>query len=718
MNYDQIIAQVMMAKSTSEEKRAAAEKFRKDMPQCTVSVEELTRRIRQVAPEYHFEEGSPEEVEKRIALSESAHEQIVNYALELDDADFCQMGKKVFTGKQRTQGQNLGGYIHYFMPKEYEDELRRLANIKPGDENYDKRLEDEAKLRAAVFRHASGNADKFLDELKTADTEKLIESYPKYMHLGNIADVLRYLGDHNENEEVVSHEEYRQIYDKMLPLQEIISDYLYPLQALPYPVGHMVDWKQILNMSPDQQQAIADITRDAIAPRPKDNSNLWTKHDINPDVFEELPFYSNTKRNNFIEKQIGDKSDLIAQDILGNPIDLYTVAEETMKMHHPVYLMSKEHPEQLPVLGFIHEGKFHYGEDARLTFSQVSLKKGLPKPPDASRKPTGFAGWWDSFCKNRGWEGLRTQSAKQYEAEVNAYERTCAAIKRENEENEPFIEIQNNLNKHDLTSPEKLASVREKMIRDKFGKSVEEYREDLTKQREEAKRKEEEKAKEKAELEKNKAKANAKKEAQDNYKAHRTKEIKDMLAAVKFPDKKTARKFAGNFEQLKVAVRDKQFSLYEATGMDKTERVAAALVCQMVDKLIDTDLTNMAKEETPLSKELTELLEADNIAEKLDDKIRKMQNTDALKQVAAGMNDKTLEEICPAAPNVRSAGTISDVMKQVKAAKDLLKAQETQPSLTNQTELTNQEPDITDPDLAPEQLRKKPLSKGGMGGLS
>lgn len=697
---------------------------------CTMTPEEITRHIQKTDPFYHFD-CSPENLEKQKALQQRAKAALSNRVKQAyRDDPYSLMTFKVW-GEARSQN-DYGPYVGKFMSEEDKNELKALAAMVEEGEKKDpdfKKNNAEFKnrrkaLNGKICRDAISRAKEKKEEYSNLTTEQMIEKFDEiyiFCRLGDTTNVA--MGD-------LSPEEITEFHKAMNPFLNVEGYVNNKLTVLASVLGDRIDVEQIMAMDKSQ---ILMIQGNEFPPYLEDNPAKINQTDpLAEAIFgigsligqfsdalgddEKYPQFAlsdaQIAATDFDRKMLFQKLD-------GEVVDKDTAFEEMIRWHRPVFISSANHPEAKPVLSFMDKGKSYFGDDAAKAFEKCEL----PDETKPKFKPTKELSGWQIFKRglanaleaipllNINGDYFRDEDITRYDEEKEAFDLEM----RRYEKREQTRRMQGNAKK--LTEPKLADKVQRKLysanpklletVQEQKNKQLEDTEKAKTEEKKPEKPEKPEKTEEQLKREAARAKENAKKDAQRKYTEFRTKRLNELLEAANVTDQPTQ----NHFNQLKARVRDKQYSLYEANGMDKNERVAAALTCQMVTNLMDDSLNNMAKEGTPLPKELTELLDADDIQDKLNDMIREMQDTEALKQVAAGMSDETLQKMCPAAPNVESAVAINDVTMQVKTVKDELKAPENTPALTNQAELT-----ATDHQPDQEQPQNEPLSMGGMGG--
>ena len=640
MPFDSDYGQAIKNEHDPEKIKEIRKDYFSKIPVCTASEEELTRQIRRVVPDYVYDKpATEEEAEKRRKRPAAAQNALCDAVENKEGKPYCAAGRTLFD-KDRESGSNLGTYIHEYM-KDKEPELLELAEQGRQAENYKERCK---QLQRDVFRHIAKNAATYTKEIKAMGDDELIEKWETVSTILRLGDVTSSLQPYNCFEA----EEQEQISHTLEPFQTLMATVNMRMELLANPASPSVNIGQMMEYSKDQLAGLHDVFQGILKfTDPKINQDTV----VNWNIADKATFHVGSAYESLAHKvynSVGLVRDrgckMIAQDLGGNTLSESEGYEEIWANHRPVYFLPQEGPDKTPVLAFMKDGELLLGEDAFLAFAETPATR--PIAPDESRKPTGI---WDSICKLFGWESWRSESARQYDADVAQYQQDLAIYNE-------TMKFQSNMGQ--MMSPETLEKVRTSMLEDKFGKDAEKYVADVAAQREEEER--------------NAAEARAKEEAENKIKAEKNAKIKIFTDKMDQIDSLTDAQKTMIKEQLKCnegRLDRARASTYneKKTELPKERCVATALACHIVENCIMQGLDDLAKGVSP-SAEFHDLLNVGSLkpskkaVANVDRLIAKFKDDENVIQMANGMSKEEIEALCPMKPSVSSDRKIADVM--------------------------------------------------------
>ena len=617
---------------TPEQIKAERKRTISKIPDCTASAEEMTEYIQTQKPDYYFQKPSWSEMRARRALMKSARNALLDSVEEMV-TDPCSLAGKKLYNSDREAGFNLGLYVQKYMPEE-KAELLDLAEKGSAAENYSQRREG---LYKRVFLHLADNIGEYREQIAAMDDKTLIKEWK------NIAPILK-LSDFENSVRaygIFGKDEEQALCDKLGPILNLNGTTITKLRAIANPAYPVADPEQLLKMSKPQ---LVDLDTQL------DNTFYRFRHMANNgeanawSIFGSLVFSVGNKISAMTHK-VSDLMDaknergtaMMARDLDGNSLDGDCATKEIIANGRPVYMLLNTAPDSLPVMVFMKDGEYVFGDDARKAFFETSMPEE-PTPPDESRKPTGL---WDKICKAFGWESLRSSAARKYDADVEKYAVDHRYYEAKLADYEKTEELRKTFEKP--VSEEKLKEVRDQMFMAKYGKDAATVSEEMRARRE-------------AELQEQ-----AQKEAKAKVEAEITaqKNAKNRELVKKMDD-------AGLTEKQK-AVIDKIFvdsnwklnsarrSSYEKDQHPKERCIATGLVCRKFEGVILKGLDAMAQGK-PTSKEFDTILEATakKTTASMSQMISELSKDERVLRAASEMEKAEIDLLCPPKANEES----------------------------------------------------------------
>lgn len=622
--------------------------FLSEIPTVTMSADEITRRIQTVQPGYYFQTPTAGETRARTALSDAARNASFDVVeTMLTDTD-CLAGKSVFSEDKRETGYHIGSYIKNQMTDDPAalEELRALAKEGSSAENY---VERKNALQRKVFEHLAAHLDEYLNDINGYDDRTLVEKWKEIMPILKLGDVNNSVGKAS----CFTEEEKTEYYQKLGPLQTLSSSLSKRMDTIASPVYAVMDPNQLKNVSPKQatelQQAVGNLYDDG---QPESAETETRRQNWNP--FNDLSTAHGAIASKVTEtiRQLLNidpadkrcKGDMTT-DLEGNNVD---IKDELLGNRRPVYVLPNGRPDLLPVMAYVdYAGELHIGEQAAEAFINDSPKR--PQEPKNVTKPTGL---WDKICKYFGWESLRSESARQYDAamgryqaEMSAYDKALAA----SADNDKYRIDLATATKDEKETEKTLKTMREKMISSFKHMSVEEYTADMN-----AKRKE---------------------DAVHNLRSEKNNLFDDKCRALKKDQSIPKDKKLTNAQEslVKTQVRENSERLEKASSAlfkgnadvdAKANYIATGIVCRLVDNCI-LDGLNAKLAQTAPTEEFEKMLQSTSadLTKKTNGLIEKLASTDAAKRAAAELSQEDIERICSPTLSAETDTKIKEVME-------------------------------------------------------
>ena len=652
---------------------AARKAFLAQIPTVTLSAKEVTQRIQQVQPDYYFQTPSWSEARGRNALTKEAQTAVLDTVDSMLTDPDCLAGKTIFHEDPRETGYHIAAYIKTHMGKDNQETLSELRELAKGTvTDY---ADAKNKLQQKVFKHLTDHLDEYLNDFKNLDDKALVKQWKTILpvlKLGDTENSVDRYGCFTEQEKL----DLRQ---KLGPLQTLFATLSKRMDMIASPLYAVMDPSQLKNVSPEKAQQLQDSVGKLFQFQGAVGDDSAEQHEWSP--FKDLSTAHGdiaSKVTETVREQLQiDPQDKTCKgemitDLDGNEVDL---KNELLGNGRPVYVLPNGRPDLLPVLAYVDDkGNIYTGEDAADKFINAEGPK-MPTPPDESQKPTGI---WDSICKFFGWESLRSDAARKYDAAVERYQVEMAAYDKKLTDHNANDTYRDNLTIATKDEPAKRKTsetIRKKMISSTKHMTVEQYAVKTNLVRKEKQVLDMQVQKERLFS----GKINALRDSKTIPKDQKlTNAQNSILKAQREKNSNSLGKM--NIELFK-GNADADF---------KAKCIATSIVCRIFDNCVFDGLKAKLAQEAP-SEAFEELLKLDSdaLAEKTDKLIENLAKTDNAKRAAAELSAEDIDLMCAPTLDNNSNAKIQEVMQNYNLVPTEPSGENPQRDLTNKAELTN-----------------------------
>lgn len=365
----------------------------------TFTAEQMTKRIREVDPFYHFD-CSPENLARQKALHEKARKALHDREIRhYRDDPYAEMGRTVWS-EDRSE-DDYGSYVGMFMGDEDKAELSALAQMaKEGKKQDPEFLRRKRDLHRKINVHATALADQKREEYANLTTEQMIERYDEILTFCRLGDTTNSMASNLTPDECAAY------HKKMNFFLNTLGIAMNKVSALASPGGDRIDVEQLAGLSKDQLTR----TRGQYTEMP---DYLAEDGGIERDPMADMEFVENSL-NMMLKDQLADTYDqfavkysrdpssaslydgdfdrnLLYQSADGKVLDEYHAMEEMRRWHRPIFISTGNHPEAAPVMAFMDKGVPYTGAAAAQAFKNADLHR--EEQPPRFEPQTQLSGW-------------------------------------------------------------------------------------------------------------------------------------------------------------------------------------------------------------------------------------------------------------------------------------------------------------------------------------